>query len=145
MAVVFITKLVDNYCRTRFHQSDTHRKPRLNARTFEPKVWFDLTTTEWSEFAVPWSSAGVLTVSTSRDYRCYVEPYDGKGDHIIVVYKDKDGNDVISRYYVGATGPWNHTCTLQVAADGSIKFADISTFAAEEAGEEVGDAALATA
>ena len=143
MAVVFITKLADSYCRTRFHQSDTHRKPRLNGRTFETKTWFDLATTEWSELTVPWSSAGVLTVSTIREHRCYVEPYAGKGDHIIVVYKDKDGNDVIARYFVGYTGPWNHTCTLRVAADGTIGFTDISKFAPAEAGEEAGDAALA--
>jgi hypothetical protein len=145
MAVVFITKLADSYCRTRFHQSDRHRKPQFAARTFEPQVWFDLATTEWREFAVPWSSAGVLTVATNREYRCFVEPYAGKGDHIIAVYRDKDGNDVFSRYFVGATGPWSHTCTLQVAADGTIRFTDISKLADADAPEEAVDAELAPA
>lgn len=147
MAVLFITRLVDDYCRTAFDQEDGARSPWLKAQSFSTKARFDLRETQWSEFVVPWKSSGDLKVHTHRDHACYVEYYAGteKGDHVIVVYKDGE-KDVIERTYVGPQGRDHYTCTLQVAADGSIKFADIQRGFFDEADAAPSDAeALATA
>ncbi|MFL5387005.1 MAG: hypothetical protein ACJ8GN_31305 [Longimicrobiaceae bacterium] len=150
MAVLFITRLFNAHYPTLFNQGDGERKPRLKGSSFDPKAWFDLKTTEWSEFVVPWKSAGNLKVQTSREHTCYVDYYEGdkKGDHAIVVYRDADGKEVVARYYVGPQGRDHYVCTLRVAVDGSIDFADIGRgYLAEDAGaeEDAETVALATA